>query len=82
MEDIIKFLIPRISKEGYTIIGFAATITLLSFLFFDKLFYVSLIASLFCVYFFRDPVRITPIGDNLVISPADGVISAIDRNIS
>ena len=30
--------------------------------------------SLWCVYFFRNPKRITPITDHLVISPADGRI--------
>ena len=28
--------------------------------------------SLWCVYFFRNPVRTTPVTDNLVIAPADG----------
>jgi phosphatidylserine decarboxylase len=27
---------------------------------------------LWCIYFFRNPVRTTPVTDNLVISPADG----------
>ena len=28
--------------------------------------------SLWCVYFFRNPIRTTPVTDNLVIAPADG----------
>ena len=28
--------------------------------------------SLWCVYFFRNPVRTTPVTDNLVVAPADG----------
>ena len=27
--------------------------------------------------FFRDPVRVTPLGDNLIVSPADGLVSLI-----
>lgn len=34
---------------------------------------------LFNFYFFRDPERVTPQGDNLIISPADGKIIKIDE---
>ncbi len=80
MEEIIKFLMPRINKEGYNIIIFAFAITFLCLMFFDSFGWVCLIGAIFCVYFFRDPERITPVDDHLVISPADGVVSAIERN--
>ena len=34
--------------------------------------------SLWCVYFFRNPKRVTPVTDNLVISPADGRVLSTD----
>lgn len=34
--------------------------------------------SLWCVYFFRNPRRTTPVTDNLVISPADGRVLSTD----
>ncbi|MGB2107580.1 MAG: phosphatidylserine decarboxylase, partial [Candidatus Puniceispirillum sp.] len=38
--------------------------------------------SLWCVYFFRNPRRVTPVSDNLVISPADGrVLSTGIENV-
>ena len=36
------------------------------------------VLTLWCVYFFRDPERITPVREGLIISPADGVVKMID----
>jgi phosphatidylserine decarboxylase len=33
----------------------------------------------FCAYFFRDPTRVIPSGDHLIVSPADGKIVAIEE---
>ncbi len=38
---------------------------------------VVLLLALFCAYFFRDPARVIPKGDRLVLSPADGKILEI-----
>ena len=35
------------------------------------------VVTLWCAYFFRDPARVTPVRDGLVIAPADGRISQI-----
>jgi phosphatidylserine decarboxylase len=39
--------------------------------------FIFLILTLFCIYFFRDPVRVTPTRPGLVVSPADGLVTAI-----
>ncbi len=33
--------------------------------------------TLWCVYFFRDPPRTTPVRDGLIVAPADGTVSQI-----
>ena len=33
--------------------------------------------SLWCVYFFRNPVRTTPVTDNFVVAPADGRVLSV-----
>jgi len=40
---------------------------------------VGVVLTLWCIYFFRDPDRVTPDRDGLVISPADGVVQLIDQ---
>ena len=39
--------------------------------------WLGLIATLWCVYFFRDPPRVTPVRKGLAISPADGRVTMI-----
>ncbi len=39
---------------------------------------VGVVLTLWCVYFFRDPERVTPTREGLVISPADGVVQLVD----
>ena len=55
----------------------SAAATLLLGLFSTTLFWIGLILTAWCAYFFRDPERVTPIDDRLVVSPADGVVSAV-----
>jgi phosphatidylserine decarboxylase len=38
---------------------------------------LGLVLTLFCAYFFRDPKRMVPQKDSLVLAPGDGVVSAI-----
>ena len=80
MNDIIKFLIPRISKYGHSIIAIAFIIMICAWIFFDSIAWICLLGVIFCVYFFRDPERVTPVGDHFIISPADGVITSIEYN--
>jgi phosphatidylserine decarboxylase len=43
----------------------------------SALFWVGACFTLFCLYFFRDPERVTPARPNLAIAPADGHITSI-----
>ena len=42
------------------------------------LYYVTGVLFVFSLNFFRDPTRVTPEGDGLLISPADGKVVLID----
>lgn len=72
-----RYLLPAIHREGLKI--FAVAVILVLFLgLVDACFLtIGLPLLAFVFYFFRNPVRITPEGDNLIISPADGIVSNI-----
>ena len=46
---------------------------------YKPLFVVSLIILIFTCYFFRDPERVVPLGEDILISPADGLITNISE---
>ena len=75
--DSINRQIPPIHKEGYPFIGGFALASLLLFWLWSPLGWIGTILTVWCALFFRDPVRVTPIRDGLVVSPADGRVSMI-----
>lgn len=68
-----------IHREGWKFVAIAAAITLVLYWFdLELLALLALVLTLWCAYFFRDPERVTPLRQGLVISPADGRVSAIE----
>jgi phosphatidylserine decarboxylase len=75
--DTVRNAFVPIHKEGYPFIaGFGFAALLLGW-FSPHLFWIGLILTAWCAYFFRDPQRVTPADDRLIISPADGIVSAV-----
>jgi len=66
-----------ISPEGYPFIGAFALASLILFWLWTPLGWVGTVLTLWCVYFFRDPPRVTPVRDGIVVAPADGRISMV-----
>ncbi len=58
---------------------FAAVTLLLWWLAIPVLPWIGILLTAWCAYFFRDPTRVTPQGEALIISPADGLVSAIEK---
>lgn len=76
VQSVKSALVP-VHREGYRFIAFFAFVTVLLWLFWSHLFWIGLALTIWCALFFRDPVRVVPVSDELVVSPADGVVSSI-----
>lgn len=73
----VRNVIVPVHKEGYPFVaGFFVASLVLGWIF-KPLFWIGLILTLWCAYFFRDPERMTPQDDDLAISPADGKVSGV-----
>ena len=75
--DSIRSQIVPINPEGYPFIGAFALISLFLFWLWSPLGWLGTLATIWCAYFFRDPPRVTPAREGLVVAPADGRISQV-----
>jgi phosphatidylserine decarboxylase len=71
-------LVP-IHREGYPFIGAFALASLILFWIWSPLGWIGVVLTVWCALFFRDPPRVTPLRDGLVVSPADGRVSQITQ---
>lgn len=67
-----------IHKEGFRFIAIGAGISFFFMFFSSNITWVCIILTLFCAFFFRNPKRVIPSGDELVVSPADGKVVGIN----
>ncbi len=75
----METVLAPIHRAGWPFIALFAVITLILFTFSGIWGLLALLMTGWCVYFFRHPHRVTPLGDGLVISPADGTITKIEK---
>ena len=76
VDSVTKALVP-IHREGWPFIAISLAATVIIGWFVDPLFWIGLAITGWVCYFFRDPPRVTPVREGLVISPADGVVSQV-----
>ena len=75
----IRAQIPPIHPAGYPFIGGFALASLLLFWLWSPLGWIGAVLTIWCALFFRDPVRVTPIGEGIVVAPADGRVSMVTQ---
>ncbi|MCP3729111.1 phosphatidylserine decarboxylase [Sphingomonas sp. MG17] len=78
--NTVKWRFPSVHPEGRKYVLISAAVTLL-FLFaiWDELGFALIGLTIWVAAFFRDPIRVTPQGEGLIVSPADGLVTMIER---
>ena len=80
LASIRSQLVP-IHHEGRPFIAAFAVATLVLFWVWSPLGWLAAVATLWCAYFFRDPERVTPVRDGIVVAPADGRVSRVTNAV-
>jgi phosphatidylserine decarboxylase len=78
LDTILDIFVP-IHSDGHKFVAIGLLVTLLGFFIWDPIGWVAAGITAWICYFFRDPDRVTPLRDGLVISPADGRVSLIEK---
>src|SRR5579872_2916127 len=69
--------IPPLHPEGWKFVAIFAVASLVISRVIPGLGWPCIIITLWCAYFFRDPVRTVPTREGLLVSPADGLVQKI-----
>ncbi len=76
----MRAYLPPIHRAGWPFLAAFAIATILVALFlWQPLAWVLGLLTVWCAYFFRDPERVVPTREGLVISPADGLVQSVGR---
>jgi phosphatidylserine decarboxylase len=76
---MLETFIKPMHREGIPFVAAFAVATLVLFWIWEPLGWIGVGLTVWCYYFFRDPKRAVPQNAGLMVSPADGVVSLIER---
>ena len=79
--NMMKVIAVPMHPEGRKFVAIFAAITAALWLVWEPLFWLGVGMTVWCYYFFRDPVRSVAQKPGLILSPADGVISLISKTV-
>ncbi|MCC6864478.1 MAG: phosphatidylserine decarboxylase [Rhodobacteraceae bacterium] len=78
---MLETFIKPMHREGLPFVTAFAVATLVLFWIWEPVGWAGVGMTLWCYYFFRDPKRAVPTNAGLMVSPADGVVSLIERAV-
>tara|TARA_B110000046_G_scaffold95089_1_gene102840 strand:+ start:318 stop:1010 length:693 start_codon:yes stop_codon:yes gene_type:complete len=79
--NMMKVIVVPMHPEGRKFVAIFAAITAALWLVWEPLFWMGVGMTVWCYYFFRDPVRSVAQKPGLILSPADGVVSLITKTV-
>ena len=74
---MLRRVLAPLHPDGLKFVLAAALATVLLFLLWTPAGWAAAVVTLWMVYFFRDPWRVTPTREGLLVSPADGIITSV-----
>jgi phosphatidylserine decarboxylase len=74
---MLRQVLAPVHPDGWKFIAVAAVVALILFFVWLPAGWLALILTLWMVYFFRDPWRVTPTRPGLIVSPADGIVVSL-----
>jgi len=74
---VLRRVLAPLHPDGFKFVAGGVLATLLLFLLWAPAGWAAAVVTLWMVYFFRDPWRVTPTRPGLLISPADGIVVSI-----
>lgn len=80
IKEALKVVTVPLHEAGWPFVAGFAVVSVVLALIWEPLGFVGLVLTLWCVYFFRDPVRVTPQKKGLIVSPADGLVLKIAKH--
>ena len=76
--SMLSTFVKPMHPEGRKFVAIFAAITLVLFLLWEPLGWIGVGLTVWVYYFFRDPERVVPNEDGIMVSPADGIVSLLE----
>src|SRR5690349_4329079 len=73
----VRSVLVPVNREGYPFLAIAVIVVLIGWWMAGWLFWPLALITAWIAFFFRDPPRVTPVREGLVVAPADGTVTQI-----
>ncbi len=77
IDNLMSSFLAPVHQEGWKFIGITLAAGFLLSWVWSPLWWLSVVLAGAIAYFFRDPPRVTPMRDGLIVAPGDGLIAAV-----